>query len=268
MLFICGFSLSVSAQKSQESDTLVYYLKVRENKKVKVVEKSKDYRLFVFGKKQYYSFLTFDIGTNRLDDSNFFTGSEHESAWDFPGLIESKSRAFAITAMCGRRIVNNFSIVSGMGIEWANYRFNKDITIREIDGVVTQIPAASVLGEISYMKKSKLTGTYLNIPLLLRLDFKAFKAPLANRFFIAAGVIGGFNFNSHTKMVFTDTFGKKQKYKDYDIDLATFKYGYTIRAGFDFIDVYVNYFVSPLFEKNKGPQVYPFSIGVSFSLFD
>jgi hypothetical protein len=160
--------------------------------------------------------------------------------------------------MFGRRSNRFLSIMSGIGIDWTNYRFSHEVTLRDIDGVATQVPISSVLNTFSFTKSSKLSVSYLQIPLLLKLDF--------HRFFIAAGVTGGLNMSSRTKIVFIDTRGKKQTYKGYDLDLATFRYGYTLRAGFRCFAVYVNYHVSPLFNKGEGPQVYPFSTGISLKL--
>jgi hypothetical protein len=148
--------------------------------------------------------------------------------------------------------------MSGLGIEWVNYKFSKQVTIKEIDDVATQVPIETVVNNFSYMKKSKLTGSYLETPLLLKLRF--------HRFFIAAGVTGGLNIGSHTKVVFVNINDKRQKYKDYDIHLATFRYGYTVRAGFRHLSLFTNYYVSPLFAKDEGPQVYPFTMGLSLRL--
>jgi hypothetical protein len=187
-----------------------------------------------------------------------FTGNRHESAADFPKLRNSTSTSFSMYAMFGRKISGSFSIMSGLGIDWVNYRFSKDVTFREIDGIATQTPIASVIPTFSYMEKSKLTGSYLNVPLMLRIHFR--------RFFVAAGVTGGLNIGSHTKIVFTDIFANKHTYKDYDIHLATFRYGYSVRAGFRWFSMFANYYVSPLFSKNEGPQVYPFAMGISMRL--
>jgi hypothetical protein len=105
------------------------------------------------------------------------------------------------------------------------------------------------------MRKSKLAGTYLTVPLMLRINFN-------RTFFIAAGVSAGVNINTHTKIVFDNVSGNKQKYKDYDLHTNPFKYGYVVRAGFDWISLFANYSVSPLFSKNEGPQVYPFTVGI------
>jgi hypothetical protein len=251
LLLACMFSLCAVAGNG--ADTVFY--KERKDKKYYIKNENR-----IFKKKEYYSDLLLDWGYNRLDSKNMFTGARHESASGFPDLRSSASQSFSMYAIFGRKFFGSLSIMSGLGIDWVNYKFNQEVTIREIDGVATQVPIESVSNIFSYMKKSKLTGSYINVPLLLKIH-------IHRRFFIAAGVTGGVNIGSHTKVVFVDTNGKKQKYKDYNIDLATFRYGYTVRAGFRSLSMYTNYYVSPLFDKDKGPQVYPFVIGISLSLW-
>jgi hypothetical protein len=249
-LFVCTFSLPAMA--GGNTDTIIY--RERNGQKFIVTAGTK----LKFRNKKYYSDFFMDLGYNRLDKRNMFTDATSESAADFPKLRNSASMSFAMYAIFGRQIVGSLSVMSGLGIDWVNYKFSKEVTFREINDIATPIPIESAIDNFSYMKKSKLTGSYLEIPLMLKLRF--------NRFFVAAGVTGGLNIGSHTKIVFVDTNGKKQKYKDYDIHLATFRYGYAMRAGFHHFSLFVNYYVSPLFPKDEGPQVYPFTMGLSLRL--
>ncbi|MDR1338652.1 MAG: PorT family protein [Prevotellaceae bacterium] len=246
-LFISALCLSATAGNG--GDTIIFNQK-NNKKSYMVTHRSIN--------KKYYHSLFWDIGYNRLDKSNMFTGAKHESAAGFPRLKNSTSTSFSVYTMLGRRISGKFSIMSGLGVDFVNYRFSKDVTMKEIDGVAIQVPLASVFNNYSYMKKSKLGGTYLSVPVLLQLKF--------HRFFVAAGGTGGLNIGSHTRVEFVDFFGNKHKYKDYDIHPATFRYGYSMRAGFRYLSLFANYYVSPLFPKNEGPQVYPFVMGISLRL--
>lgn len=250
-LFMWTFALPLTA--GGEPDTIIYREK-NDSKWYFVVKDGK-----IFKNKRYYSDFHLDFGYNRLGKSNMFTGTMHESASGFPKLRNSGLSSFAMYAMFGRRISSSLSIMSGLGIDWENYKFSKDVTIREINDVATQVSIKSVLPDFSFMKKSKLIASYLEVPLLLRLSFR--------RFFVAAGVTGGLNIGSHTKVVFVDKNGRKRTDKDYDIHLATFRYGYTIRVGFRYLSLFSNYYVSPLFAKDEGPQVYPFTMGISWRLW-
>jgi hypothetical protein len=249
--FVWIFSLSAAAKN--ETDT-IYYCEESGTKKYTVVKEKKRSK-----EKNYYTNIFLDFGNNNLDKSNIFSGDTKRSANDFPRLKNSSSISFSMYAMCGKKIIGPLSIMSGVGCEWTNYTFSKDVTIIEIDGVATTVPISSVLNTFSFMKKSQLKGLYTQVPLLLKMDFH-------RSFFIAAGVIGGVNDYSYTKVVFNDINGKKQTYKNHDIHLSTFRYGYTFRVGFRVLAIYVNYYVSPLFAKGEGPQVYPFITGISLKL--
>lgn len=48
--------------------------------------------------------------------------------------------------------------------------------------------------------------------------------------------------------------------KKYNIDVYA-------RIGWKFVDAYYSLQLTPLFEPNKGPKIYPMSVGISFSLF-
>jgi hypothetical protein len=249
LLFTATFSLSAAA--GNENDTIFYHEKNGTKTYIK--------RNSVFKGSKYYSDLFLDFGYNRLDNRNMFTGAGDVSAAGFPKLRNSASKSFSIYAMFGRKISGAFSVMSGLGFDWVNYRFSKDVTLREIDGYATQVPIASVVSNFSYMRKSKLAGSYINVPVLLKIRFH-------RRFFVAAGVVGGLNIGSHTTVAFTDKYSNKHSFKNYDIHLATFRYGYTARAGFSFLSLFANYYVSPLFSKNEGPQVYPFAMGIALKL--
>ncbi|MDR1582961.1 MAG: PorT family protein [Prevotellaceae bacterium] len=251
LLFTLTFISSVIARRA--TDTVFYSEK--NDKKSYIIKEVKMSKI-----PKYDSDFFVDLGYNRLDKRNLFTGAMHESAVDFPKLRNSASKSFSMYVMFGRRNNNGLlSIMSGLGIDWVNYKFSQDVTIRKIDDVMTQMPISSVLNNFSFMKKSKLTASYLHVPLLLKINFRSF--------FVAAGVTGGVNIGSHTKIVFNDTHGKKQTYKDYNVNVATFRYGYTVRAGFRHWSLYTNYYVSPLFAKDEGPQVYPFATGLSLNLW-
>jgi hypothetical protein len=47
--------------------------------------------------------------------------------------------------------------------------------------------------------------------------------------------------------------------------LSPFQYGLTARLGYNGVGVYVNYSLSSLFKDGEGPELYPWSAGLSFS---
>lgn len=47
--------------------------------------------------------------------------------------------------------------------------------------------------------------------------------------------------------------------------LNMLRYGTTVRAGYSTLQLYGTYYFTPLFKTGKGPELYPFEVGVSFS---
>jgi len=146
-------------------------------------------------------------------------------------------------------------IVTGMGFEWNNYVFDNQSSIRkdENGAIVEFIPEYS-----STITKSKLNTTYLTAPLLLEFQIPAGKKPVH----ISAGVIGGVKLHSNTKIKYTEN-GNKQKVKDKgDYNLSPLRYGATFRIGYRALNIYANYYLTPLFENERGPELYPLNIGL------
>ncbi|MFW5974790.1 MAG: hypothetical protein ACOCQ6_01140, partial [Bacteroidota bacterium] len=62
--------------------------------------------------------------------------------------------------------------------------------------------------------------------------------------------------------------GEKIKIKEKDLDNTnSLRYGPTIRLGYKWIDLFAYYSLTPAFEENKGPEMYPVSIGISVVKF-
>lgn len=143
-------------------------------------------------------------------------------------------------------------IVTGMGWSMKNYKFDNRITIENINGMIEP-----VLLDPDNLEKSKLTVSYLNVPLLLE-----FQVPVnngSNQLFISGGVIGGININSHTKVKYNNS-----KTKDHgSFNINPFQYAVTTRIGLKDVALYGTYSLSPLFKDKKGPELFPFSIGIS-----
>jgi len=88
-----------------------------------------------------------------------------------------------------------------------------------------------------------------------------------NRFFISAGPYAGFLVKAHTKVVYEDNGSKsKEKYKG-NLNVNPFQYGAMIRFGYRWIKFYATYNFSALYMKGKGPELYPYSIGLTLANF-
>jgi hypothetical protein len=156
---------------------------------------------------------------------------------------------------------DNFGIGTGMGLEFNDYRFDSKLPIKEGEGQI--VVDSSYFGSSINVDKAKLTMTHLTVPLLLE-----FQVPGGDDdgFFITAGVIGGLRIGSHTKTVVIEDDGDKDKNKNRDdFYLSSFRYGFTARIGYGAVRLFANYYETPLFEKGKGPQIHPYSLGFMVS---
>ena len=79
--------------------------------------------------------------------------------------------------------------------------------------------------------------------------------------FISGGVIGGLKIGDHTK---TKIGPEKSKDKG-DHNISPLRWGYTARIGFENMGIFATYYNTKLFEKNKGPETTPVTIGLLFS---
>ena len=84
---------------------------------------------------------------------------------------------------------------------------------------------------------------------------------------IGAGVIGGVKLGSNTKIVHYTDGKEKDKNKD-DFSINTFRWGATGRIGYEFFQVYGTCYFTQMFEQGKGPEFYPFEVGIAFTIND
>lgn len=185
-----------------------------------------------------------------------------DNGW-FLDLNTSKSWTFKLNLIeYGIPIAGNSAgFVTGLGFDWNNYHFDKNINLIETpEGIID----AEMETAINYQKNS-LNTLYLTAPLLF--EFQVPGNDSDDALFFSAGLIGGIKLGSKTKQFYEVSDREyKDKHKD-DYQLAPFRYGVTARLGYKFVRVFATYYVTPLFEQNKGPEVHPFSIGLTLINF-
>ena len=162
------------------------------------------------------------------------------------------------------RIYKNYvNLVTGLGFEWNSYNFKNKITLAQNAPYISASNTTVAPDSVSY-SKNKLKVVYIKAPLLLELNTHTTNPDKS--FHIAGGVELGYKIGSRTKQVFEmNGYEYKIKRKE-DYSLADFKYSAVVRAGYgDYFTVFANYGLSELFEKNKGPEIFPLTAGVSFT---
>jgi hypothetical protein len=106
---------------------------------------------------------------------------------------------------------------------------------------------------------NKLSLNYFEIPAEIRM-----RARGNHNFKLTLGVKGGYAYNIHTK--YEDKEGKIKVYKIKNIN--PWRYGVTLRVGYDRYNIQAFYALSELFVKGRGePGMVPFSVGIGLLLY-
>lgn len=200
----------------------------------------------------------FEIGMNNYLNNDFSMNLSDENS--FMELNTGKSWNVNINFIeyDTRLIGEKFGVGTGMGIEFNDYRFDNRQPIKKDNN--------QIIPDTSYRQfspdKAKLTTTYITVPVIFE-----YQTPAGSdtKFYIAAGIIGGLKLGSHTKVVYDENGDKNKDKNRSDFYLAPFRYGYTVRMGYGFVKVFANYYETALFQKDKGPQLHPFTIGFHIS---
>ncbi len=200
----------------------------------------------------------FEFGVNGMMD--YKNSIDLTGTASFLELDYAKSLQFGVNLMeKDFHIYKNYvNLVTGLGFDFNHYSFQNNITL---DGDTTYL-SATVDTTIDY-KKNKLNVTYLKLPLML--EFNTSKNPNKN-LHIAVGAELAYRIYAVTKQKY-DANDKhiKIKQKD-DFNLEPFRYSAVARIGFNDVTVFATYGLNRLFKKDKGPQVYPFTVGVTIAM--
>lgn len=198
--------------------------------------------------------IVIDIGTNGYLTSEGKTNLPTENElWEL-NYGRSRSFGFAFQFKGYQSKNEHFYISPGLGLTWNSYHFENNIAITTNDDLTS-----SILDTITDNTKYKLRATYLEIPLIVGTKL--------GKINLQVGAIGGLRIGSIIKQKFeTDGIKHTIKIKD-DFNLNPFKVDFIARVTIEGIGLYARYSATTLFEQNKGPELYPFSIGLTLSDF-
>jgi hypothetical protein len=172
-------------------------------------------------------------------------------------------------------IAGKFAIDYGGGISWYNFKFQDPRTrlVKGDEGVIFDQWDVEMQSS-----KSKLTVVHLNAHFIPVLDFgyRARKRVYddgfvqkrlryrRNGFRIGAGGYIGTRIDSYQKLVWRGT-GHKSKLRERDnFYLENLRYGARFLLGYGEVDLFVNYDLSTLFAKDRGPELNAISFGFAF----
>ena len=160
---------------------------------------------------------------------------------------------------------SNFSIAPGAGFGTDNFYHKKNgISWSDNTHLKDSITSFPLLDSTVTAKKSKLGLVYFDIPVEFRYRSKPNKKNTSWK--LAAGAKFGFLLASKWKYKGEDlTTGTGEvKFKEFKVEgLNKFRYGVYVRGGYGIFNLYFNYQISSVFQKGKGPQMYPLQFGVA-----
>jgi hypothetical protein len=246
---------------AQESDTIV----PAEKNPYKILRKidlrnvySRDFN--VWDDKFTGHWAGVDFGLNMLLDADY-SGYDSEfmkSSW----LRSNSAYVNLIQQSIGlQRNRNTIGLVTGAGLQLQSYRLDNNTTLQRLDN--GQIEPQRLYFDQN--QKSKFSVISLIFPLLT--EFQIPVNHYRNRLYFSGGLYGSIRVGSHTKIKYRSE-GKKIKRKiPGHYSLHDFKYGVMVRAGYRRINLFASYELVPLFKKDKGPVLMPFTLGITLAGF-
>jgi len=211
-----------------------------------------------FGKKKKFRahWAGIELGLNNYVDKDYnITLPGDNSNFE---LNAGKSWVFTINfAEYAMPFSKNIGLVTGLGTDFNSYHLRNNVNVfKNTEGVMVAEPET-----IKSYDKNVIKTWSFTMPLIL--EFQLHKPG----FYLGAGVVGGLKVASWGKQKYTlDGVDYKDKRKS-DFMMNTFSYALTVRAGFKFLKVFATYDMVPLFQKDRGPEIYPVSVGLTLVSF-
>ncbi|MDZ7777195.1 MAG: outer membrane beta-barrel protein [Bacteroidales bacterium] len=187
---------------------------------------------------------------------------------DTPDVLDASTinRGVNIYGMYNFPIKNSaldFQIGAGIGIH--NLYHNNTLD-QDADGktVMGAIPDTLANGGSTNVENAKFSFGYLDVPMEMHITTQS-------NLRAAIGFKVGLLINSLSKYKgddFSSASGDQIKVKRKNLSNTNqLRYGPTLRLGYKWIDLFAYYSLTPVFEENKGPEMYPISIGISVVKF-
>ena len=191
----------------------------------------------------------------------------HTDIWlDLPPGMDTRTinQGAQVNGMYSYRVKeSSVYLAIGVGFGFHNMYSNSFIPDIKADSI-SFVPMP---GNIAY-DKIKIALGYFDLPLEFRIKTK-------KHFRMALGFKAGVLINAHQKYkgnrfedegsngLYTSD-GVQVKVKEKDISqVETWRYGPTFRIGYKWFNVTAYYQLSNVFKVDKGPELYPFSIGIA-----
>ena len=161
----------------------------------------------------------------------------------------------SLTLVKGKK--SAFKLGLGISFDWYNFMFDHNRLVQKANqGAIFQ-PKFDAQGNEIALSKNKLTVSYINIPIMPHVVFSKNSGVQM----VGIGGYVGYRIDSWTKSIEEKTENLNRVSSNFNLN--QFRYG--LRAEFAFKklpNLFFNYDLSPLFEKNSSPNLAGFSFGI------
>jgi len=241
-----------------------------------------DFNCFPFcKKKQKYNghWAGFDLGFNGYVTSDFDMNFSPKD--DYLNINTARSlmvnlNPFELNVNICR---NHFGFTTGLGFQLNNYYFTGNYVMIKDSAQLVAYKVQDQEGNYVTLKQNKMFNSYLTLPVLFEYQTNACRR--LNSFHLTLGVIGGVRIGTYTKQVYSDpdeTYylvdNRGVRVATYEVEhhvvrtygayhLAPFKLDATLRIGWSHLNLWATCSITQMFQKDKGPEVYPLNIGIT-----
>lgn len=197
-------------------------------------------------------YLGFNTMVNRQFDLSMPSGYENLEFY-YPRSIQVQLNFLEKSFSFYR---NSVGLVTGLGIWFNNYRLERQNVILQKDSARLTLYTDTSKQYI----KNKLATTQLIVPLLLEAQFQGNHSRHTLHF--SLGVYGSLLLDARQKVVyaFNGNSVKEKFHRNYYLNFL--RYGFMAQIGISRFSIYASYSPTLLWQKNKGPELYSFELGL------
>jgi len=171
--------------------------------------------------------------------------------------LRTINQGFNIFAMYNFQLAESNSYFSaGLGIDNHNMYSNT-----RIDNVTADTIVFTPIGEV--YQRSKINLTYATVPLEFRIKLNSgvkFGAGVKIRYLISAK-------DKYIGDIPNEPKGRTNVKRKEIANTEDWAYGFTLRVGYKSFNLFGYYQISNVFERGRGPELYPISIGLTITPF-
>lgn len=201
-----------------------------------------------------------DLGVNMLTNSAQSIGLEGDAEWLRQNHARSLSWSINPWEQKVRIYKDYVGFYTGAGLIWNSYGLADSVQVVTGKEGITGVFDSSVK-----RTKNKIRTSAVRVPLML--EFNTSLKPKKS-FHVAMGVIGSWIYSTVTKQEFSidDIDYTTRSKADFHVD--QFALDAAVRLGYgNHFTLFANYALTPMFASNKGPEIFPVTVGIQLVPF-